>query len=115
VVVQLFRFDEGIAIPVSDLGSRFKMAELTGEDSHVRVHVMHLPPGGLVGRHLAGAQQLFAVVVGTGWVSGLGGERRDIRPGYAALWDAGEEHEAGTDDGLMRSVSRATSTCGQWV
>jgi GrpB-like predicted nucleotidyltransferase (UPF0157 family) len=54
----------------------------------------------LIGRHTATVQQLFAVVAGTGWVSGQDAERRDIRPGYAALWAAGEDHEARSEDGL---------------
>lgn len=61
---------------------------------------MHLPAGGLIGRHRATTPQLFAVVAGSGWVGGGDGRRREMRPGYAALWDEGEEHESGTDTGL---------------
>lgn len=43
---------------------------------------------------------LFAVVTGSGWVSGRGGERRQIRTGQAAVWEPGEEHDAGSADGL---------------
>ena len=64
------------------------------------VQVIHLPPGGLIGRHVATGPQLFAVVAGTGWVSGQDVERREIGPGYAALWAAGEDHEAHSDNGL---------------
>jgi GrpB-like predicted nucleotidyltransferase (UPF0157 family) len=96
----LFRFDEEVSIPVHDFGSRFKMAPLTGDDARVRVLVMHLPPGGRIGQHVTAVQQLFAVVAGTGWVSGLGGERSEIKPGYAALWGPGEDREAGTYGGL---------------
>ena len=85
-----------------DLAVRFavRIGSLTGDDSRVRVQVIHLPPGGLIGRHVATVPQLFAVVAGTGWVSGEDAERRDIGPGYAALWAAGEDHEAHSDDGL---------------
>jgi GrpB-like predicted nucleotidyltransferase (UPF0157 family) len=64
------------------------------------VQVVHLPPGGLMGRHAAPAQQLFAVVAGIGWVSGQDGDTRDIGAGYAAFWHAGEDHAAGTEGGL---------------
>jgi GrpB-like predicted nucleotidyltransferase (UPF0157 family)/mannose-6-phosphate isomerase-like protein (cupin superfamily) len=98
--VRLFRFDEEVSIPISQFGSRFRIGPLTGDASQVRVQVMHLPPDGLIGRHVTTVQQLFAVVAGTGWVSGQNGERRDIRPGYAALWAAGEDHEAYSEGGL---------------
>ena len=61
---------------------------------------MHLPAGGLIGRHRATEQQLFVVVAGSGWATGGDGRRRDLRPGYAALWEEGEEHAAGSDAGL---------------
>ena len=87
-------------MPITQFGSRFRIGPLTGDDSRVRVQVMHLPAGGLIGRHPATGPQLFAVVLGHGWVTGGDNERRVIGPGYAALWDAGEEHDAGSDDGL---------------
>jgi GrpB-like predicted nucleotidyltransferase (UPF0157 family) len=98
--VKIYRFDEEVSIPVSRFGSRFKIGPLTGTDSRVRVQIMHVPAGGLIGRHPATVQQLFAVVKGTGWVSGGDGRRREMRPGYAALWDEDEEHETGSDSGL---------------
>jgi GrpB-like predicted nucleotidyltransferase (UPF0157 family)/quercetin dioxygenase-like cupin family protein len=98
--VKIFRFDEEVSIPISQFGSRFKIGPLTGHNSRVRVQVMHLPPDGLIGRHVTPGQQLFAVVAGSGWVGGADGVRRDIGPGYAALWEAGEDHEAGTNCGL---------------
>ena len=60
-----------------------------GKAHGVLVQVMHLPAGGRVGRHKAVTPQLFAVVVGEGWVSGGDGTRRPIGPGTAALWEAG--------------------------
>jgi GrpB-like predicted nucleotidyltransferase (UPF0157 family) len=98
--VKIYRFDEEVSIPVSKFGSRFKIGPLTGTDSRVRVQIMHLPPGGLIGKHPATTPQLFAVVAGSGWVSGGNGRKREMRPGYAALWDEGEEHESGSDSGL---------------
>jgi len=54
-----------------------------------------------VGRHPAGLRQLFAVVAGSGWVSGSDSRRRQIQGGQAALWEPGEDHEAGGEAGLM--------------
>jgi GrpB-like predicted nucleotidyltransferase (UPF0157 family)/quercetin dioxygenase-like cupin family protein len=98
--VRIFRFDEEVSIPVTNFGSRVRIGPLTADDSRVRVQAMHLPPGGLIGRHAAATRQLFAVVAGDGWVSGGDGRARPIEPSQAALWDAGEDHEAGTDSGL---------------
>ena len=97
--MRIFRFDEEVSLPVVRFASRFRLAPLA-DGSRATVKVMHLPAGGLVGRHPAVAPQLLAVVAGAGWVSGGDGARRDVGAGYAAWWDAGEEHEAGSESGL---------------
>jgi GrpB-like predicted nucleotidyltransferase (UPF0157 family) len=98
--VRIFRFDPEVSIPVDRFGSEFRIGQLTGDDTRGRVQIMHLAPGGLVGRHRAGVRQLFAVVAGSGWASGGDGKRRPIQAGKAVVWEPGEEHDAGTDDGL---------------
>lgn len=98
--VRIFRFDPEVSIPVDHFGSDFRIGRLTTEGAVARVHVMHLAAGGLIGRHPTGSRQLFAVMSGSGWVSGDDGARRPIRSGQAALWEPGEEHEAGADDHL---------------
>ena len=102
--MRIFRFDEEVSIPIAAHGSRFRIGPLTGDGAAVRVQVLHLPAGGLVGRHPAAAQQLFAVVAGEGRVAGADGGHRDIGAGRAALWEPGEEHEAGSDLGLTAVV-----------
>jgi GrpB-like predicted nucleotidyltransferase (UPF0157 family)/quercetin dioxygenase-like cupin family protein len=99
--VEVYRFDEEVSIPISQSGSRFRVAPLLGDDSRVRVEVVHLPPDGAIGPHVAPSPQLLAIVAGSGWVSGQDGQRRQIAVGSAALWAAGEEHAAGSDDGFM--------------
>jgi GrpB-like predicted nucleotidyltransferase (UPF0157 family) len=98
--MRIFRFDEEVSIPIAHFGSRFRVGPLTGDASRVRVQVMHVPSDGLIGRHAAGEPQLFAVVAGAGWVSGADESPCDIAAGYAAWWDAGETHAAGSDGGL---------------
>ena len=85
---------------MSAFGSDFRIGPLTEADSRVRVQVMHLPPGGVIGRHPTTVPQIFAVVGGEGEVAGSDGKRRAIGPGYAALWDAGEHHDASSTGGL---------------
>jgi quercetin dioxygenase-like cupin family protein len=53
--------------------------------------------------------QLFTVVGGSGWVSGADGEREPIRAGEAVLWQPGEEHESGSEEGMTVLVVEAES------
>jgi quercetin dioxygenase-like cupin family protein len=64
------------------------------------VVVIEIGAGGTVGRHPAAVFQLFAVVRGSGWVSGAEGSREPIGAGEAVVWEAGEEHESGSDEGM---------------
>ena len=83
--------------------SGFTMRGLVrSEQAHVALAI--LAPGGVIGRHAAEVPQLFVVVEGSGWVAGGDEERVEVAAGDGVLWDAGEEHEAGTDDGLVALV-----------
>ena len=77
--------------------------------AHAHVVVIELDSGGLVARHPAAGAQLFAVVQGSGWVSGGDGERELIRAGEAVVWDPGEEHESGSEEGMTVLVVEAES------
>jgi quercetin dioxygenase-like cupin family protein len=76
-------------------------------DAHVVV--IEFEPGGVVGRHPAGMTQLFAVIDGSGWVSGGDGERELIQAGQAVVWEPGEEHESGSDEGMKALVVESES------
>jgi quercetin dioxygenase-like cupin family protein len=73
------------------------------------VVVMEIEAEGIVGRHPAVGAQLFAVVRGTGWVSGGDGQREQISAGEAVLWEPGEQHESGSDAGMTVLVVEAES------
>ncbi len=77
--------------------------------AHAHAHVIELGPAGIVARHPAAGAQLFAVIQGSGWVSGDDGEREQIRAGEAVLWQPGEEHESGSDEGMTALVIEADS------
>ena len=66
--------------------------------------VIEIGPGGVVGRHPAVVPQFFVVVSGSGWVSGADGKREPIEAGDAVLWEQGEEHESGSDEGMTALV-----------
>ena len=71
--------------------------------------MIEIAPGGVVARHPAVGAQLFVVVSGSGWVSGGDGEREPIEAGEAVLWEPGEEHESGSDEGMTALVVEAES------
>jgi quercetin dioxygenase-like cupin family protein len=73
------------------------------------VVVIEIGRGGVVARHPAVVAQLFVVVRGSGWVSGAAGGPEEIRAGEAVLWDPGEEHESGSDEGMTALVVEAES------
>jgi quercetin dioxygenase-like cupin family protein len=75
------------------------------------VVVIEVEPGGVVARHPAGGFQLFAVMSGSGWVSGGDGGREPIASGEAVVWDPGEEHGSGSDEGMTVLVVEAESIC----
>lgn len=99
--MEIIRFDEDVSIEVTAHGSRFGIGPLTGDDTHGRVQMLHLPPDGLIGRHRTHGRQLLAVVQGEGWVSGEDGDRRSIRSGWGVIFEPGESHEAGSEAGLV--------------
>ena len=76
-------------------------------DAHVVV--IEVGPEGLVARHPAGMAQLFSVVRGSGWVSGADGERSSIAAGESVVWEPGEEHESGSEEGMTVLVVEAES------
>jgi len=82
------------------------VARATGE---VRVSLLNLEPGGVVGGHPAVGAQLFLVVSGFGWVRSGDDAPRSLAAGEAALWQDGEVHESRTDEGLMAVIVEADS------
>ena len=68
---------------------------------------LSIAPGGHLGRHPTVLAQLYCVVRGSGWVAGGDGVRVPIEAGQAALWDPGEEHASGSEEGMEVVVLEA--------
>jgi hypothetical protein len=94
--------------------------EITRFDSHgatiggvaraggaVRVSLLQLAAGGLVGAHPAAGPLLFLVVAGSGWARSGDEPRSPLAAGEAALWDAEEIHESGSEHGLTAVIVEA--------
>ena len=106
--MKIFDFDSAPARLIDQFGSTAANATpLTAPEGDAHVVCIRLGPGGLLGRHAAQSAQLFVVVQGEGWVSGADGEQQPVNAGTAAFWEAGEEHESGSDSGMTVIVVEA--------
>ena len=73
----------------------------------VRVSLLQLAAGGLVGAHPAACPQLFLVVAGSGWARSGAEPRSPVAAGEAALWEVDEVHESGSDGGVTAVIIEA--------
>lgn len=64
-------------------------------------YVLHFDPGGVIGPHPAGFDQLFIVSQGAGWIAGADGVRHPVDTGHAAFVPKGERHAKGSDRGMV--------------
>lgn len=110
--MRVFEYGPAKARRIERHGSEFVQSRLA-RSAGVHVSCMHLAPGGLVGYHPATTPQLFAVVAGDGWARGEGPERVALTAGQAVFWDAGERHEAGTDNGMTAIVVEGDALGGE--
>ncbi len=104
--MRLYSFGAAHGRPITEFGSLYVTINgivyvLEGD---VQVGCMRLAPGGRVGAHQATTRQLFLVMSGEGWVRGPEPERTAITTGQAAFWDVGEEHESGSETGMVAFV-----------
>ena len=103
--MKVLDFNAERALAISGFGSQAATAvPLTLPDGEAHVVCMRLGAGGILGLHPAAVDQLFVVVEGEGWASGVDGTRVPVAAGTAIYWAAGEEHESGSDSGLTAIV-----------
>ena len=107
--MELLRFDPSVSSHIDRHGSSFLHCVLSATRGPMLVSVMYLRPSDHVGRHDAVAPQLFAVIEGSGHVSGESGEDVEISAGQAAFWSVGESHGAKTDIGMTAIVLEGAS------
>jgi quercetin dioxygenase-like cupin family protein len=84
------------------------LTEPLARGAAVQAACFRIAAGGRIARHPADADQILAVVEGSGWISGDEGEE-PIAAGEAVYWHRGEEHETRTDTGLTAIVIEAES------
>jgi quercetin dioxygenase-like cupin family protein len=108
VLVERFSFTSQDAfVPRGDLLDRVTVAPLTSpfeEGALVQAAIFRFEPGGRLGRHPATMPQIFAVLEGSGDVSGMSGVDEPIGAGEAVFLHEGEEHELKSEAGLTALI-----------
>ena len=104
VRVERFSFSPEVAfVPRGDLLDGVTVAPLTSpfeEGSPMQAAIFRFAPGGRLVRHPTTIPEVFAVLKGSGEVSGADGIVEPIAAGEAVFWHPGEEQEMTSDAGL---------------
>jgi hypothetical protein len=92
--------ETGFAITeFASIAARAALLGSGGGAAHI--YVVQLAPGGVIGVHEAGFDQLFVPVQGSGWAAGADAVRHPIHLGQAAVFQRGETHAKGSASGLV--------------
>ncbi len=97
---------------VADFGSRGVTAwphARLGAVEGAAVDVLTFEAGAVLGRHPTRLWQLFSVVHGAGWASGADGVRVPVVARDCVLWEPHEEHESGSDEGMVVVIVQTPS------
>jgi len=93
-------FTPGRASPIELYGSVAATSVPVGDGAgEVHVYAVRFAAGGSIGRHVAGFDQLFLVMEGSGWAEGDDGVRVDLPAGRGAFFRKGETHAKGSAGG----------------
>ena len=85
-----------------------RSVELAHGRGESHVYAIAIAPGGSIGAHEAGFDQLFLIVRGSGWASGADGAKHPLREGQGAFIRKGELHAKGSDAGLLAIMVQAS-------
>ena len=110
VPVRLFDFATTSAQLIERFGSSgASSVELAHGRGESHVYAIHVAPGGSIGPHPAGFDQLFLVVQGTGWVAGADGVRHSVGTFHGAFVPKGEVHSKGSETGMVAVMVQSSS------
>ena len=111
--MERFSFAPEVAfVPRGDLLDHVSVAPLTQpfeEGALVQAAIFRFEPGGRLERHTATIPEIFAVLEGSGEVSGANGVDEPIGAGEAVFWHEGEEQEMRSEAGLTVLVIQGES------
>jgi quercetin dioxygenase-like cupin family protein len=113
VLVERFSFASDVAfVPRGDLLDGVTVAPLTQpfeEGALVQAAIFRFEPGGRLRRHPGTDPQIFAILEGSGEVSGADGDDEPIEAGEAVFLHEGEEHEMKSAAGLTALIIEGES------
>ena len=93
-----FRYDVP-GEPVTDFhSSGVRSTALAHGRGEAHIYALTFEPGGVIGEHTAGFDQLFYVLEGTAWVV-VDGERVEVATHEAATINLGSIHSKGSEHG----------------
>ncbi len=75
-----------------------------------RIHAVHFEPGGQIGTHPTGSDQLFLVVQGDGWVRNGEGRRIELAAGQGVFLERGEQHAKGSGGGMIALMTQVEAS-----
>ena len=111
--MERFSFDDDVAfVPRGGLLDGVTVAPLTHpfkERALVQAAVFRFKPGGRLRRHPGTYPQIFAVLEGSGEVSGANGVDEPIGAGEAVFLHEGEDHEMKSEAGLTALIIEGES------
>src|SRR5688500_15802318 len=111
--MERFSFGDDVAfVPRGDLLDGVTIAPLTQpteEGALVKAAIFRFEPGGRLRRHPGTYPQIFAVLEGSGEVSGANGVDEPIGAGEAVFLHEGEDHEMKTEAGLTALIIEGES------
>jgi quercetin dioxygenase-like cupin family protein len=109
--VRVIKGRAAIATAITEWGSRGVGVGVVSEyadQPFARVQMVRFEPGGTIGAHPTGPWQVFAVVEGSGWVR-AGDIRADVVAGDVVVWEPGEQHDSGSDAGMLVCIVQTTT------
>lgn len=81
--------------------------ELSRGEGTSHAYVVLIEPGGSIGPHPAGFDQLFLTTQGSGWIAGSDGVRHTIDSQNGAFVPKGEVHSKGSEVGMIALMVQA--------
>ncbi|KPB03790.1 cupin domain-containing protein [Bacillus sp. CHD6a] len=108
--MKFFRFEKEVGFPIKQFDSKeAHYIKVWRSKQENNVGFIQIDAGGVVGYHQATVQQLFIVVQGEGWVTGTDREKISIKSGEGVMWEEGEWHESGSENGMLAIVIESES------
>jgi len=107
--MRVIEFSRERAQPIELFNSIAASSSPLGE-GHGEAHFycLYFGPGGQIGQHVAGFDQLFLVVAGEGWAAGPDEQRIKLTAGQGAYFRCGENHAKGSETGMTVIMVQTT-------